>query len=84
MTLPSELAMNIRILKALADTRPEGPLRHFIISCILKKLKKPNIITGEMFWRFLSLYYEAAEGLEVPAHPERSAEFFLDEFLEDP
>ncbi|KAI5170551.1 hypothetical protein NEFER03_0010 [Nematocida sp. LUAm3] len=66
MTLPSELAMNIRIIKALAENKPCGPLRHFAISSILKRLKKPNVITGKMFWRFLSVYYGANEPLEVP------------------
>ncbi|KAI5181372.1 hypothetical protein NEOKW01_1566 [Nematocida sp. AWRm80] len=69
MTLPSEIAMNIRIIKALTETLPQGPLRHFVISYILKKLKKPNVITGDMFWRFLSQYYSVPEGLQVYSDP---------------
>lgn len=61
MTFPSELAVNIRILKALGDVRPFGPCKHFYILLVLKKLKKPNIITPEMLWRFLSLYFDLEE-----------------------
>ncbi|OAG31833.1 hypothetical protein NEDG_00308 [Nematocida displodere] len=83
MTLPSELAMNIRILKAFAESRPVGPPRHFVISSILKRLKKPNIITGEMFWKFLSLYYGAKEELEMPGPESEHAPFVLEAFLQE-
>ncbi|KAI5187120.1 hypothetical protein NEHOM01_1946 [Nematocida homosporus] len=77
MTLPSELAMNIRIIKALGDARTVGPLRHFIISAILKRLKKPNVITGGMFWKFLGIYYGMNEELEVPGREVGFEEFKL-------
>lgn len=80
MTLPSELAMNIRIIKALTENKPCGALRHFSISSILKRLKKPNVITGKMFWRFLSVYYGANEALEVPLSSSHR-EFLLSSYL---
>lgn len=77
MTLPSELAMNIRIVKALADTRPVGVARHFITSAILKRLKKPNVMTGAMFWQFLATYYRIPEELDT-THITEYTDFVLD------
>ncbi|KAI5191417.1 hypothetical protein NEMIN01_1493 [Nematocida minor] len=82
MTAPSEVAMNIRILKALGDILPEGPARHFIVANTLKKLKKPNAITGEMLWRFLSTYYSASESLTIPNSSSNYICFTLDDYLE--
>ncbi|KAI5191711.1 hypothetical protein NECID01_1592 [Nematocida sp. AWRm77] len=80
MTLPSELAMNIRIIKALGDLRFDGPMKHFTVSCILKKLKKPNIITGDMFWRFLSTYYDITDEIHLQS-TEECKEFVLEEHM---
>lgn len=80
MTLPSELAMNIRILKALGDVRPFGPCRHFYISMILRKLKRPNVITSEMLWRFLNLYFDAQEKAREPEGAPEREPFVPEEF----
>lgn len=80
MTLPSELAMNIRIIKALGDSTLEGPVKHFVISSILKKMKKPNIITGDMFWRFLSTYYNITGEISLPEAGEQR-DFRLEEHV---
>jgi Chromatin modification-related protein EAF7 len=58
MALPSELAMNIRIIKALGSIRPIGVCRHFAMGLVLRKMKRPNVITSEMFWRFLQTHFE--------------------------
>jgi len=76
--------MYIRIIKALGDSRPVGPSRHFTLSLILKKLKKPNVITGEMFWKFLSLYFNMPEGIEVPKRLEYEPYTQSDADTEDP
>lgn len=83
MTVPSEVAMNIRILKALGDILPEGPARHFVVANTLKKLKKPNAITGEMVWRFLSAYYSISESLTIPNSSSNYICFVLNDYLED-
>lgn len=81
MTVPSEIAMNIRILKALGDLLPQGPARHFIVANTLKKMKKPNAITAEMLWRFLSVYYSVEEELAIPNSSSSYICFSLDDHL---
>ncbi|KAH9385397.1 uncharacterized protein NEMAJ01_0293 [Nematocida major] len=81
MTVPSEIAMNIRILKALGEMLPDGPARHFIVACTLRKMKKPNVITGEMLWRFLSVYYFVSEELGIPNSSRNYTCFHLEDYM---
>ncbi|EHY65115.1 hypothetical protein NEAUS04_0245 [Nematocida ausubeli] len=81
MTVPSEVVMNIRILKALGNVFPEGPARHFIVANTLRKLKKPNAITGDMLWRFLSVYYFVSEELAIPNSSSNYICFSLDDYM---
>ncbi|EIJ88526.1 hypothetical protein NEPAR06_1552 [Nematocida parisii] len=81
MTVPSEVVMNIRILKALSDVFPEGPARHFIMASTLRKLKKPNAITGDMLWKFLSTHYSVSEELSIPNSSSNYICFTLDDYL---
>lgn len=74
--------MNIRILKSLGDARPQGPCRHFVIASILKRIKRPTVITGKAFWNFLSLYYGAKTGIQLPAADSEQHGFDLDSALE--
>ncbi len=49
----NDSAIQIRILKALEDVKPFGPYKHFYLVRVLNNLKSPNILTGDIFWKYL-------------------------------
>lgn len=45
--------IKIRIIKALADEKPFGFLRHFVMVRVIRGMKKPNVISNQNIWRFM-------------------------------
>lgn len=54
----SDPGIKIRIIKALADEKPFGYLRHFIMIRIIRGMKKPNVISNLNIWTFINENYE--------------------------
>ena len=54
----NETLIKIRILKALADTKPYGILKHFHMIKISRNLKRPNVISTEDIWKFMRSKYD--------------------------
>lgn len=53
--------IQIRILKALEDIKPFGPLKHFHMVAIIRTLKQPNAISSTHIWDYLSFEYDMIE-----------------------
>lgn len=53
-----DVAIQIRILRALADIKPFGLFKHFYVLRILRNLKQPNVITAKHIWDFLNSEYD--------------------------
>jgi hypothetical protein len=54
----NETLIKIRILKALADIKPYGILKHFYMIRLSRNLKRPNIISTGDVWKFLEANYD--------------------------
>jgi hypothetical protein len=54
----NETLIKIRILKALADIKPYGILKHFYMIRLSRNLKRPNIISTSDVWKFLEVNYD--------------------------
>lgn len=54
----SDVTIQIRIFKALADIKPFGVFKHFYMAKIIRNLKQPNIITAKHIWEFLESEYD--------------------------
>lgn len=57
----TDATIQIRIMKALEDTRPFGLFKNFYMIRALRNLKQPNIITAQHIWEFLLTGFEAAQ-----------------------
>lgn len=65
----NETLIKIRILRALADIKPYGALKHFYMIKISRNLKRPNIISTEDIWKFMKSKYDL-ERLDKEANEE--------------
>lgn len=54
----TDIAFTIRILKALAQNKPFGIFKHFIMIQVLRNLKQPNVISADDIWNLLYERYD--------------------------
>lgn len=54
----TDINFTIRILKALAQNKPFGIFKHFIMIQVLRNLKQPNVISVDDIWNFLYERYD--------------------------
>lgn len=57
----NEPYIKIRIIKALADEKPFGKYKHFIMIKMLRDMKRPNVITHMHMWKYLEETFPEAK-----------------------